>query len=238
MAYPRMITVKEAIEKGLKDIYVPSRNILISSIILPLLLIFIGAPFFTLILIPIGVFISIRYSAALTIEWRIWAYEAVEDIHQLQRSAELAGILMKQSYDTVKGPMNSWQRETLQTLIQRFEEDVTFIDDSTIPQETTISTKFSNTDVIKINEQGILIFPDIHCSWNDINNDRIAQVTYNRLSGSTGGRIGAGSKNFLRFSTPEINFEYALSAMNIDAWELDLLLYIYRGRYNKKNSAK
>ena len=52
------------------------------------------------------------------------------------------------------------------------------------------------------------------------------------MSANTGENIRAGTKDFLRFECAGQLFEIPLSSLlGITKWKLDLLLYIYRGRF-------
>lgn len=225
----RPITVKEAIHRGMRLIALPSKIMMILSVSLPALLVVSGFPLSYFLLLPLCVCLSFIYTAWATPRWRIWAYKYVNDIHQLQRSAEIAGLLMLQSHERIGGFLSNYQIETLKTLQNRFQEEPVFVDDHSIPNETLLSS--NHASAITLSSFGIQLPSGEIFEWSEIVNERIARITYNRMSARTGGTVSAGAENFFRFEYPSGSFEASLSSLNISEWELDLLLYIYCGRF-------
>ena len=147
----RDVTVREAIKRGHEQIAVPARWIMIWGVVLAILLAIMFETFFWLLLIPLSIVFSIAYSSSVTDSWRRWAYANVEDIHQLQRSAELAGLL------SLRSAANAHR------FTNRFSEDNIFIDDWSIPSETVIYTvnAFSGKrPLLELSENGIGLPPD------------------------------------------------------------------------------
>lgn len=227
--YTGTITIRKAIHRGLKVIALPSKVIVISSMGLFVLLLFLSFSWWVILILPAGPVISIIYTLCVTPRWRIWAYESVSDIHQFQRSAELAGLLMKQSHDKAGGIIVPNQRRRLKTAQARFSEEVHFTDDPSIADETLFYPKSANGQVLVLSNTGIKVGGDL-LEWAQIKDERIVQVSFSRMSPRTGADIPAGTKDFFRFEHLEKRFELPLSSLDIEAWELDLLLYIYRGR--------
>src|SRR4051812_17964468 len=91
------ITVQQAMYRGITLIDRPSMAIMVGSTILFPIAIMQHFYWWQLFIIPVGILLSLLYSMWVTPRWRIWAYGAVNDIHQLQRSAELAAFLKPQS---------------------------------------------------------------------------------------------------------------------------------------------
>jgi hypothetical protein len=144
----------------------------------------------------------------------------------------MAELLPYRSHERITGIMGLQQRHRLQELMQRFNEQYDFIDDPTIPEETNIyPTKAANTNpIMTLNAVGIWTSNDGFFAWGQITNERIATITYVRKTFG-GGRRGAGSNKVFRFDFSDGNFEIFLSNLYIEPWELDLLMYIYRGRF-------
>lgn len=235
------MTVHEAIDKGEKIIALPSKIIFISATVLCVLLLMFDFSWLDFLLLPLGILLSFFYTLYVTPRWRIWAYERVADIHQLQRSAELAGLLMRQSHEKAGGFMSRNQWQKLKVLQTRFLEEPVFIDDSSIPDETPVYAKtffrVSKVPSIVLNNSGIQVQTEGTFEWNQIEDERIAKVSYSRRSVITETNISAGSKDFFRFKCPPERFEIPLSTLNITAWKLDLLCYIYRGRFTLKQNS-
>ena len=216
----------------MKTVIVPPRRIFIVFLLLAVLMV-ICLSWFGLLFILAGVIGSSLYMSWATPRWRIWAYDHVTDIHQLQRSAEMAGLLPLHSHDRITGFTGMRQRSILEELQQRFNEQYDFIDDPSIPEETHIyPTKAANTNpIMTLNAVGIWTLNDGFFAWGQITNELIATVNYVRRNFATGGKSGAGANKVFRFDFSDGNFEIFLSNLYIEPWELDLLLYIYRGRF-------
>lgn len=226
------ITIREAVDRGLKTIALPSKIILILSTALCVLLLILSFSWWDFLLLPIGILLSVLHTAWTTPRWKIWAYEHVEDIHQLQRSAELAGLLMIQSHESTGGLIGRNQKNKLRALQSRFLKEPVFVDDPSIPNKTPVPGP--NRPLIILKDSGIQVQPGVFFEWDKIYDERVVKVSYSRTNYSTGADTSAGSKDFFRFECPAQRFEMPLSALNTTAWELDLLLYIYRGRFMLK----
>ncbi len=232
----RTVTIQQAILKWKARGYLPMVLMLLSAIVLASMLYIFSSGLYALIVFVGGVFWVLRYGEKRRTEWRLWAYDRVSDIHQLQRSAELAMVLKLRSHDKI-GVANAQQKERLMSLIKRFDEEQVFEDDASVSQETVISPSsiFSDSQMLfKLNDEGITSGNGEFVPWSDVQNERIAFVSYNRTSPRTGGEISVGGKPFFRFECSLGRMEYPLSSLNIEPWKLDLLLYIYRGRYDAK----
>lgn len=236
------ITVKAAIEGGIRMVRVPARQILaLTSLSIPVVWLIWGFSWLTLLHFPIGVIVASIYASRARPKWRIWAYTNVADIHQLQRAAELAELLHVGSHNNVRGWMTLQQRRELTELLKRFDQDSGFIDDPDVPEETSVyERKRSSADqpVLVINDKGINVHGERTFSWDEIENERIANVGYvsrNRLWGNTG---SGGTSRAFRFNCGSKQYEFHMADINISAWELDLLTYIYRGRWKRDNDPK
>lgn len=233
------ITIKEAITRGEKKIELPSKLIIISSLVLCIALPMMGLGWKFLLLLPIGLILSMLYTSKTRTKWRIWAYENVADIHQLQRSAELAGLLMRQSVNSKGLFQSSQQKKILQQLLQRFSEENTFVDDPSVPDDTFIKvTKgyFGSDNVIVLNSRGINVTPEGFCEWAEVENERIGHVSHNRQNARTGLYVTGSPDDYFRFECPLGRFNISVASLDVSTWELDWLLYMYRGRYNLNRS--
>jgi hypothetical protein len=229
------ISVQHAIKTGLKLVGFVGRVILLSFVGLCILLLFVAFSWWWFLLIPLGMIASSIYTSWAIPRWRIWAYNGVADIHQLQRSAEICGLLPLRSPEKITGIIDIRQRGILEELVQRFNEEYDFIDDPSMPKETHIypasMTGAKGDPLMTINSVGIWTQNDGFFGWGQITNERIAHVSSSsRMPGVAG--IGAtSSRKILRFEFSDGSFEMPLAMLHIDNWELDLLMYIYRGRF-------
>lgn len=225
-------SIHQAITYGIKVISKPTKVVLLSGLVSGIVLPILGFSLLCLLLLPISVLISILYSSRATVKWKLWAYKSVSDIHQLQRSAELSGVLMKHSYNKLGLVVNSYERNELRQLQQKFEEDVAYTDDPAIPEEEHIYSKQSRDILFTINKKGLYIVEaDKLCEWDRINNERIANLSYSKMSPRTGGSISGGSEEVLRFECDMIRYEFPMRYITMPTWKLDLLIYTYKNRH-------
>ena len=200
-------------------------------------LLFLSFSWWVFLLLPAGPVLSIAYTMYITPVWRTWAYESVSDIHQFQRSAELAGLLMKQSYNKAGGIMSVSRRRRLKAAQMRFAGETSFADDDSIASETIFYLEGRYGQVLVLSNTGIKLGCDLF-EWTQVKDERIAPVSFSRMSPRTGADMPAGTRLFFRFEYLGKQFELPLSSINIQPWELDLLLYIYRGRSELKRTAE
>jgi hypothetical protein len=214
-------SVREVIERGLKEVERPGDIIILVSLILSAVLVY-SFSWWCLLLIPIGAVIATQYAIFATEKWKYWAYHNVNDLHQFQRSGELAGLLKIGSFETLP-----------QELHEMFANAPDFVDDPKIPGELLFGTPpFSRKTIdaiVIINERGVHL-PEDFFEWEYITHERVAHVSYRRKRGD-GTETGGTRKNF-RFQYGNRHLEIPLSELNTTAWKLDLALYIYRGRHS------
>ncbi len=103
-----LFTVQEVVNRGFKLISLPFKIIMNASIAFSMLLLMVHFSLWDFVVLPAGAIVAFLFSAIVTPRWRIWAYEQVADIHQLQRSAELAGLLMRQSCKSTSGDSGNY----------------------------------------------------------------------------------------------------------------------------------
>lgn len=234
------VTITQAINCGLKKITTPSNIILYSATVLCILVLIWDFSWRDLLAIPLGLLVSYLYSMYATPKWKIWAYSSVTDIHQFQRSAELAGLLLKGSHESTSGVMNSRQMEILKNLQKKFLEEPVFADDPSIPGETAIPEKsffgVQSGPMIVLNGSGLQLRSTGYFDWGQIEDEHIAKISQYRSYGKADTN-NIGYKVFFVFNSPAEHFEIPLSSLKITAWQLDLLLYVYRGRYMQNQIA-
>src|SRR5690606_12625712 len=154
-------------------------------------------------------------------------YETVGDIHQLQRSAELAGLLKLRSHERISGIMSYSQRRRLIALQERFAEDDTFVDDFSMPDETHLyqrsvsNPSAADEPIVTLNDSGIDVQSEGFFGWDQIQDERIARVSYTKRIFLPGMRIPAGSSALFRFEFPSGRIEIPLASLNVTIWELD-----------------
>lgn len=136
---------------------------------------------------------------------------------------------MKQSYNKAGGIMSVSRRRRLKTAQMRFAGESSFADDDSIASETIFYPDGRYGQILVLSNTGIKLGGDLF-EWAQIKDERIAQVSFSRMNPRTGTDVSAGTKHFFRFDYLGKQFELPLSSINIQPWELDLLLYIYRGR--------
>jgi hypothetical protein len=135
------VTVKESISKGrLKLIYLP--------IILVLSFIGLGIYLKTIELIEdwmIAVFVLLGFLLAwlawsyFVVEWKIWAFENVRNVHELKRKAIQNNLIWKEgSWFNKTEIINYEQKQKLKHLERKFLEKDVFYDDLNISKETLI----------------------------------------------------------------------------------------------------
>lgn len=234
----RQVSVRNAINRGIKQIVRPTWIILVVFTFLSVIPPLIGATWWCLLFFPVGLLLSYLYTSSVTPEWRIWAYKHVADIHQLQRSAELAGLLKRGAYDQIDRSLSLGQKAELEKLLERFGEDQFFFDDPSIPDEISITTNilFGIPGEIKLilNGSGIFIRSKGFLKWDEIHHDRVANVSF-QITNGRGEKISS-SHDYFRFETCMERYELPIAWLNTTAWELDLFLYIYRGRFAEQQS--
>jgi len=236
-------SIQEAVRTGLREISQPSKYILWAAFICPIVLILLGSTLWVLLIFPFGAIISAIYTMWAKTRLRIWAYENVGDIHQLQRSAELAGLLRLRSHESTSGLMSHSQRKKLLSLLERFSEEESFVDDPAFPNETHLFARSAvspaaNRPLLTLNDTGIHVESEGFFEWDSISDERIVRVSYTRQLFLPAFRISAGSTALFRFEFPSGRIEIPLPSIRTTIWELDLLLYIYRGRFNQRNDTR
>ncbi len=238
---PNTVTIEHALKAAKNTISLPARAITICASIFGIVLPCCG---YTLWLLPISLIIGGLMSLAFTLwrtpKWRIWAYAGVQDIHELQRAAELDKFLPLQSPRKRFGIMNSQQKELLAKLQLRFDENSTFVDDPGVESTSYIC---DNGELrIAISDIGIEINPGKFFDWTEIQNEGVVTKSESRMYSAAGTitrnydcfcfatsdtQIEIPMSRFV-FNTP---MDMPMSQLNVSSGQLNHLLYIHRGRY-------
>lgn len=220
---------------------VPARQILtITSLSIPVVWLIWGFSWLTLLHFPIGIIVASIYSSRMRPKWRLWAYTNVSDIHQLQRAAELAELLHVGSHDSMRGWMSLPQRRELTELLNRFDQDMGFVDDPDIPEETKVYERTLVSvehPILVMNDRGITVYEEGTFSWGEIENERIANVGHVGRNRLWGNKESSGTSRSFRFNCGSKQYEFPMADIKMAAWELDLLTYIYRGRWTENHNS-
>lgn len=234
------VTIQQAIRRGQLLLATPAMLIVVLSVLFGIYLFLGNHVLGSFLAIPLGVLFVFIFSALATPHWRVWAYTHVADIHQLQRSAEICGLLKRNSAKTLGGIVGASTLSKLSSQIQRFDEEQVFIDDVSIPSKTQVHRatffKSASEELFTLCDDGIEDMDGKLLTWDKIWNARVAMTGTRRyIYGFQPESTGYGPDHF-RFETAYGNTDYLISSLNIEAWKLDLLLYIYRGRYEAKRN--
>ncbi|MBL7719115.1 MAG: hypothetical protein JNL72_09805 [Flavipsychrobacter sp.] len=231
------VSIYDAVYQGVKRVILPARLIRSAGWLLCLVLLVVSFSWWHLLLIPLGIVISVLYSVRATTRWRVWAYAHVADIHQFQRTAELCNLLSIRSYDRVPSHLGNVQRERLIALQRRFDEEPVFADDPAYPEETAIYPAgfFGAGEQAKLvfSEKGIWVDTYGLYTWDEISNERLAPIGFRSFNLRWGTYVPAGTQYHLRFDTPHRSIDLPVHSLDTAAWKLDLLLYLYQGRYRR-----
>lgn len=142
-----VVSVDQAINRGMKIVVVPAMLVMIAIIFLAMWLVNETAYFKigTWLGIITGFFGGLIYWSMMSTRWRLWAFDNVRNVHELdKRAADYFIIgwagLEKLEYQTAK------QKQRWAELQQKFHRLDIFIEDFTIPDETKLP--FSKTKAI------------------------------------------------------------------------------------------
>jgi len=241
------ISIEEALRAAKQTITNPGRYIMVVGNIFSLMLPLCGLTWWIL---PIGVFLSsffaITQARWVTPKWRNWAYAGVADIHQLQRSAELEALLPKHSYLNTYGIMENSQKAVLKSLQERFLEDADFMDDPTIAEVSNVYSgalfpfASEGKPSLIIDCKGIYSSEFEFFAWENIREEAIVIKSFKHSQQGAFGVVGNGNSRRRAFLTFYIDDEYIaipLHQMKEDTTQIDLLLYIHRGRYEQRQKS-
>ena len=135
------VSVDEAIKKGILTVNLPALLIFLIGLIASLSMAFV---FFRPYEMVIGLLLSYALAAAyrglMAAKWRIWAFEKVRNVHELHERALLEKILFLNNrigFGIINFNTEN-QRAQWEHLQLKFQQPDIFIDDPSIPAETTI----------------------------------------------------------------------------------------------------
>jgi len=135
------VSVDDALHRGIRNIVYPRTSLLILSITSPIFLraadlipqsyIFWG--------IPLGLFVTWFYWAVASTKWKVWAYDSVRNVHELQKRAIKEGIITEEGsfWDSIS-IKSADDKQKLYELQSKFDVPDVFIDDLQVPAETQI----------------------------------------------------------------------------------------------------
>jgi len=135
------VSVDDALHKGIRNIVYPRASLLVLSIASPIFLraadlipqsyIFWG--------IPLGLLVTWLYWAVASTKWKVWAYDSVRNVHELQKRAIKEGIITEEGsfWDSIS-IKSADDKQKLYELQSKFEVPDVFIDDLQVPGETQI----------------------------------------------------------------------------------------------------
>jgi hypothetical protein len=135
------VTVDEAISRGRRMITFPVMGIMFGLIglsvylssedIIPALYMVIG--------IAAGVLLGWVYWSFMITKWKLWAFENVRNVHDLQRKAVEAQLIWNEGSFWEKTEIrNQADKDKWASLQNKFNQQDVFTEDLSVPQETTI----------------------------------------------------------------------------------------------------
>lgn len=135
------LTVKEAIARGKRMVNYPVYAIMALGYCIPIFLIYIGIlPLWSIL--P-GIFIGFLsgwlYWSFMITKWRLWAFENVRNVHELEKRAVLANLIWPANSFFEKTEIRSAaEREKWKILQAKFRQEDVISDDFNVPVETSI----------------------------------------------------------------------------------------------------
>lgn len=135
------VTVDEAILKGHQMVTYPSMAIMLGAIFLCA---FLGiaqiVPGWTiLICFLLGFVLSWLYWSIMITKWRLWAFENVRNVHELKKRAIRENLIWGGNSIFEKTEIRSTEeQEKWLALQKKFDQEDVFIDDPTVPKETSV----------------------------------------------------------------------------------------------------
>ena len=134
------VSVEQAIQKGRKDVVLPSILIFIVSIAVGFtgFIVFSLILYFPLVMIA-GPVMALLYYSKKSAKWRIWAFENVRNAHELKERARNSG-LMKEDGSPVFFDIgvSEADKEKWKSLQEKFNRPDVFNDDLQVPPETVV----------------------------------------------------------------------------------------------------
>jgi hypothetical protein len=269
------VSVDDAIQKGSRMVVYP--RVVLFFISLALAAFFTAtdrAPGWYIILGAGGGFVIgwLYWTIAVT-RWRLWAFDNVRNVHELQKRAVKEGIIAEDgSFWDGTIIKTSNDRQKLDALQSKFDVPDVFLDDYEVPDETAvrysksktflglavgvllllggitliITTKeffgiflvamglflgfmqyreFANNEPqIILNAEGIETASTSFCSWKDIFGEDVITEQHGKST----------THNFI-YSYPDGSEDIDIGELAVTRHELENLLRVYRGRWEKKN---
>lgn len=135
------VTVEQAISKGkIKLIYLPMMMFFLSiGIGFYLLNLKLIDGWMTAGICIIGLLLACFLWSYSVVEWKVWAFENVRNVHELKRKAIESNLIYKDDSWFNKTEIISYeQKQKLKYLEKKFVEKDVYYDDSAVPKETII----------------------------------------------------------------------------------------------------
>lgn len=136
-----LVTVEQALKKGrFKLVYLP---MILTFGIIGLGFFLSGKYFFGGWIIPVSFLVGFIFGwlswSYFVVEWKIWAYENVRNIHELQRKAVEEKLIWNTGSWFEKTEFKNYeQKQKLKQLEKKFLEKDSYKDDVSVPKETII----------------------------------------------------------------------------------------------------
>lgn len=89
---------------------------------------------------------------------------------------------------------------------------------------------FNDRPAFILSDSGIELVGEEFFHWNAIQNEHVATVTLSSIN-RMGNRFSSGSRDVFKFECATRDYALEFRELAIETWQLDLLLYIYRGRF-------
>jgi len=135
------VSVDEALHRGTTHVVYPRTSLFFLSLVSPIFLraadliplsyIFWG--------IPVGLLVTWLYWAVASTKWKVWAYDNVRNVHELQKRAIKEGIITSDgSFWDSTSIKSADDKQKLYELQSKFDVPDVFIDDLQVPAETQI----------------------------------------------------------------------------------------------------
>jgi hypothetical protein len=136
-----IISVEEAIKKGIYTVNLPALLIFISGLIASFTLAFIFIrPYQMIPGLVVSFVLATVYRTIMAAKWRIWAFDKVRNVHELHERAlseKLMFLTNRPGFGIINYNSES-QKEKWEQLQAKFQQPDIFIDDKSIPAETII----------------------------------------------------------------------------------------------------
>jgi len=162
MSVPEEVTVDDALRRGRKMVFIPK---IIFYLTLPFIVFGAHSSFGLgslletgLIMFFVTFFVPSIYWCIMVTRWKLWAFDKVRNVHELEERAIIYGILSKKGSLLEKLEIRTAdQQRKFKMLQDKFNQPDIFVNTPSIPEETTIYYN-SRREVIIIVLFSVLFF--------------------------------------------------------------------------------